>query len=346
MSTVIVIRNYILLMWPNPLIKPVWFVQKSKIKSWLFPAWIEIDWISPPSSQLSNVQIASPWQFTTCFRQSLQTGLMEKDFPKWHTIAMKIWHSDHLRGKCLFFSMEKWNGLQKHQSLAACWFMPAELRMIMSLCLLGMKIWGHDIPLQIFPKLKTWNSSRRWTQTNDMCFFVNRDPQPSCLRKKYIRNWVVVHSLHQQHTSPASVGGSQVAWNSSPKRFNRWRPPKLAKISFRPKKNGGGGGEKLLRVVKRLKTQNWKHIHVTELSRPGHIPLEFIFHQIREIGLDTLFYALKLLRLDKSTSLPQGYNFLACTVHYHTHLEKNKQDSGVFFSLEKKIINLTKSNWI
>lgn len=89
MSTVIVIRNYILLMWPNPLIKPVWFVQKSKMKSCLFPAWIEIDWISPPSSQLSNVQIASPWQFTTSFRQSLQTGLMEKDFPKWHTIAMK-----------------------------------------------------------------------------------------------------------------------------------------------------------------------------------------------------------------------------------------------------------------
>lgn len=88
----------------KPVIKPVWFVQKSKIKSWLFPAWIEIDWISPPSSQLSSVQIASPWQFTTCFRQSLQTGLMEKDFPKWHTIAMKIWHSEHLRGKCLFFT--------------------------------------------------------------------------------------------------------------------------------------------------------------------------------------------------------------------------------------------------
>ena len=90
MSTVSVLRNYIQLMWPNPLIKPVWSVQKSVRKSWLFPAWIEIDWISPPSSQLSNVQIASPGQFTTSFRQSLQTGLMDKDFPKWHTIAMNF----------------------------------------------------------------------------------------------------------------------------------------------------------------------------------------------------------------------------------------------------------------
>ena len=132
MFTVIVLRNYILLMWSNPLIKPVWSVWNLKGKADYF----QHEW-KLTESHLSNVQIASPGQFTTSFRQSLQTmGWWKRIFPKWHTKPWKF-GIVNIEGVSVFSSLNMENGMacknmQKQQShmhpnaenSTACWFMP------------------------------------------------------------------------------------------------------------------------------------------------------------------------------------------------------------------------------